>query len=193
MQSRECNFTINRVVHLARCDIFFEMSAARASECLKTEEETRSRHADVAIGFLQSALEHAVMASKAACASPQEKSFVCFLQLVLCYLRSASALMENERELKNVGSQLWLFLNRNSAQEEVRGFSRSSEQLLQDVVHLFEMAREPLKDLRDALKEGLAPDDLARYNMAQDALRTQCAKHEASCRIQSRPNFLFNS
>lgn len=193
MQDQVCNFSRNRIVHLARCDVLFEFSVMRTREALEQPPSGRNQLVVIAIGLLQSALDNAVMASRAACASPQEKSFVRFLRMVLCYLRSANALLDNEQELKNADSQLWRFLTRGSSPDRVLEFCRSSEQLLNDVVQLFEMARAPLDDLHRALRQGMSADDRSRYSLAQDALRAQYGDLEGYYRNHTRPNFLFNS
>lgn len=190
----QTTYDSNRAVHLARCEVFFDLSVARVQECIKEHAGRRRKaHMDTAIYFLQSALEHATLASKSSRASPQEKAFVRFLQLVLCHLRSAGALLENEEELKDTGSQLWQFLNRKTGAAEARKFTRSSEQLLQDVAHLFDMAHEPLRDLRQAITAQMDAGDTARHGAALAGLREHCAELEHHCRTHSRPNFLFNS
>ena len=76
-------YDLNRAVHLARSEVFFEMSVERIRECMQEHAETnarltyRSRHL-----FLQSALEHAAMAAKASRADPG-KSLVSLLQMAL--------------------------------------------------------------------------------------------------------------
>jgi len=187
-------YDLNRAAHLARCEVFFDMSVARVQDCMQEHAERRRKaHVETTIYFLQSALEHATLASKSSRASPQEKAFVRFLQLVLCHLRSAGALMENEEELKDTGSQLWQFLSRKAGAAEALGFSRSSEQLLQDVAHLFAMAHEPLRDLRQAVTAQMDADDAERHRAALTGLREHYKDMEHHCRAHSRPNFLFSS
>jgi hypothetical protein len=156
-------------------------------------EDQRKTHIEVAIYSLQSALEHAAMAAKASRADPREKAFVSLLQMALSYLRSAHALLENEEELQDTDSPLRQLLNLNPEATEPRQFTCSSEQLLRDTVCLFNMAQEPLRDLRRTIAGQMDKGDAARHNAARTGLREHYADLEHHCRTHSRPNFRFSS
>lgn len=187
-------YDLNRAVHLARSEVFFDMSVERIRECVQEHaEDQRKAHTEIAIYCLQSALEHATIAAKASHADPREKAFVRLLQMALSFLSSAHALIENEEELQDAESPLRQLLNLNSDAAEPRQFTSSSEQLLQDAVRLLDMAQEPLRDLRRTIANQMDEGDTARHEAARTGLREHYADLEHHCRTHSRPNFLFSS
>ena len=133
------------------------------------------------------------MAAKSSRADPREKAFVRLLQMALSSLSSAHALIENEAELQDAESPLRQLLNLNSDTTETRQFASSSEQLLQDTVRLFDMAQEPLRDLRRTIASQMDEGDTTRHEAARTGLREHYADLEHHCRTHSRPNFRFSS
>jgi len=195
MSTPNANSNLNRPVHLGRRDVFLEKAMELFAECLQVlPVKKRLGHIDVVLYYVQSSLEPAAMAVKAERADPQEEALIVFLRLVYCYLHSARAMMENESQLDNSRSPLWKFLHRDGKTESSMNFTRSSEQLLQDVAHLFRMAEEPFRDLQKKVADAMTHEDRARYQLAYENLKThgQSAAH-ARRAVHERPNFLASS
>lgn len=175
------SYDLNRPLHLGRRDVFIERASAMFHQGLRdAAEPLRLQAIDMALYYLQAALEHSVLAAKASRAHPQEASFVLFIRTVLLYLHSARAILENERQLKDTQSALWEFLNRRGREEALAAFARGSDQLLEDVAHLFRMADEPFRELRQTLLAALDEAERARYTRAHETL----AQHVAAANHQ---------
>lgn len=192
MSTPNANSNLNRPVHLGRRDVFLEKAMELFPECLPAAPvKKRLGHIDVVLYYVHSALEPATMAVKAEQADPQEEALIVFLRLVYCYLHSARAMMENESQLDNSRSPLWKFLHRDGKLESSMNFTRSSEQLLQDVAHLFRMAEEPFRELQKKVGGVMTPEDRARYQRAYDNLKAHGqSAHHARRAVHVRPNFL---
>ena len=196
MTAPNANSNLNRPVYLGRRDVFMEKTMEVFPECLKSlPVKKRLGHIDVVLYYVQSALEPAIMAVQSERADPAEKSLIAFLQLVFCYLHSARAVMENESQLDNTRSSLWKFLHHDDKTKSSVNFARSSEQLLQDVSHLFRLAKAPFRDLREKLTAAMNAEDRSRYQRACDDLQAH-GKSAAYIRrmvVHMRPNFLASS
>lgn len=165
-------YSLNRPINLARRDLYVERARELFHLCLKDPPgKKRIQRIHTTLYYLQSAMEHARLAVKASATGLREESFILFLQLVSCYLHSTRVLIENEAELANPKSHLWQFLHREGKAETTPGFARSSEQLLQDVEHLFAIADEPFRNLRDTLLAQMNVAERERYQRAYDSLR----------------------
>ncbi len=196
MTASNANSNLNRPVYLGRRDVFMEKTMGVFPECLKSlPVKKRLGHIDVVLYYVQSALDPAIMAAQSTHADPMEKSLITFLQLVFCYLHSARAVMENESQLDNTRSPLWKFLHHDDKTKSSLSFARSSEQLLQDVSHLFRLAKAPFRDLRKKLTAAMNDEDRGRYQRAGDDLQAhgQSAAHIRRMVVHTRPNFLASS
>lgn len=165
-------YDTNRPVNLARRDAFLEKSFEIFRACLEDlPYKKRIQQIDASLYCLQSAVEHGALAANATHTSPFEPPFMLFIRMVLFDLYSVRVIMENEHALKDRQSPLWQFLHHNGKTDDVVSFARDGGQLLQDVAHLFDMAKEPFRDIQAKLKEGMNDGDLKRYQLAYNGLK----------------------
>lgn len=166
------SYDLNRPVHMGRRDVFLERASELFRRCLKEKTDNkRLQHIETTVYYLRSALEHAVLAAKSSHASPMEESFVLFIRMVLFYLHSALAIIENETQLENKKSPLWKFLHQSGKDAPTADFARGGEQLLEDVSHLFRMVEEPCSSLQKSLVESMEDQDRTRYDRAYEDLK----------------------
>lgn len=194
MRTPDMSYDLNRPVHLGRRDVLMEKAMELFPECLKAHPvKKRLAQIDAVLYFLHAALEPAIMAAKSARADPVENSVIMFLRLVFSYLNGARALMSHESQMDNTSSPLWKFLHREG-KAKFTGFARSSEQLLQDVAHLFHMGEAPFRDLQKKANAALSPEELGRYQRAYADLKAHGpSAGDIQRAVQRRPNFLDNS
>ncbi|MFH1477753.1 MAG: hypothetical protein ABIH24_09740 [Verrucomicrobiota bacterium] len=162
----------NRPVHLARQDAFLEKATQVFRACLTDAPyKQRVQQIDTTLDYLQSAVEHGTLAANTKHTSPLEAPFLLFIRMVLFDLYSVRVIMENEHALKDRQSPLWQFLHHNGKANEVIGFARGGEQLLQDVAHLFGMVEAPFHDIQKTLAAEMNANDRERYLRAYDGLK----------------------
>ena len=176
-QNKNPVYDINRPVHLAWSSVYMEKAFKLFQECLaKAPMKRRLQLIDGCLHYLQEALEHATLASKATKALPQEESFLTFIRMEMICICSARVMLDNEIQLGDAKSQFWQFLHRGGKAGQAIKFARSGEQLLEDAEHLFKLAREPAEDLRQVLLDGMNGEQKARYRLAHDELRVSLAR-----------------
>ncbi|MBI2438768.1 MAG: hypothetical protein HYV36_08165 [Lentisphaerae bacterium] len=173
---------LNRPVHLARRDAFLEKAfeVVRAG-LAEAPHKQRAQHIDLTLYCLQGAIEHGSLAANEAPTSGQEAPFLLFIRLVLSNLHSVRVIMESEHALKDRTSPLGQFLHRNVKADDVAGFVRETEQLLQGVVKLAGLAEAPFRAIQKTLTEGMNASDRKRYQRAYDGL-----KHHLETRTHQR-------
>lgn len=152
----------------------------RASEiflkCLKEGRGSkRIQQVDVTLYYLQSAFEHSVLAARSARAQPTEESFVLVIRMLVFYLYSALAIMENESQLKNTESPLWQFLHGHGKMHAAKDIARSSNQLLEDVSHFFGIAEGPYRCLKKNIADCMNEVEQAQYAKAYQSLKKHIA------------------
>lgn len=172
------NYNLNRVVHLARRDAFLE----KAFEVLRgplaeLPYRQRAQQIDLTLYYLQSAVEHGLLAAKvtpaeaAPAAKPTETSFLLFLRLVLSNLYAARVIMENVHALKDHKGHLAQFLQPNAKTNPLAGLEHEGEQLLQGTEQLLGLAEAPFGALRKTMAASLNTSDRQRYQKAYDGLK----------------------
>jgi len=170
-------YDLNRSVHLARSNAFIEKARKLFQECIgKVPQKRRIQLIDGSLYYLQSALEHSMLAAKSTQTNPLEESFLAFIRMVMICIYSARLLLDNELQLGDNKSPLWQFLNRCGKATQAVKFARSGEQLLEDAAHLFKVSREPLEDLQQTLLENMTDEARARYKLAYEGLRAHLTR-----------------
>jgi len=166
-------YNMNRPVHLGRRDVFLEQASKIFHRYLKEKlGKNWIQKFEISAYYLQSALEHSVFAAKSTNTIPMEKSLILLIRMILLYLHSALTIIENESQLKNKKSPLWMFLHLNGNDDISSDFARSKEQLLGDVSLLFRMIEEPCRNLQKSLIENMTEQDRARYTRSYENLKT---------------------
>jgi len=165
------SYDVNRSVYLGRRDCFIEKVSDLFQQCLKeTSPKKRLRNIGAMLYYLESALEQSVLASKSSKAVPMEDPFIFFVRMVLFYLYSAHAIVENEIQINNKKSPLRQFFSQNDELALVADIAQSSKQVFEDISHLFRMVEEPYHDLKKNLIDRMDPKDRARYSRAYQNL-----------------------
>ena len=164
-------FTLNRPIHLARRDVHFE----HASNCINTpiqklNTQDRIQHIEQILYHLHRAEEHAFLAARSPATPPREHDFSRFLRLLQNNVASIRTMLSHHQELDGAESFLCQFLNVNQHEQLLPAmqYQRRSEDLLEGLWQLLQLAHMPYRRLKQTTLDSLPEDDRKRYLLAFD-------------------------
>ncbi len=169
----------NRPVHIGRRDALVE----RAVALLSTPTESldlvqRIAHAEKIMALIERALRESALANRSGEAPPMERDFAHFLQLLLENVRSAAAFLKSTVQLES-REQTFLQEYLTVAREEVELAAMNYRRLSADVFGgLWQMLRLlpiPYRALQETARETFGPEDIERYRLAYEGLRSELA------------------
>lgn len=188
-------YDLNRAVHLARCEVFLEISAIRlADACAATDPHTTQKHLKMSIYFLESALEHAGMLTKSSQTLQTEKACLIFFRFLRQHLLATNLLLEANLEITGSETEIKHFLGPAAGELENQECASFTHKLLQKAAGWFHLAQEPLRNLRQTSLSQMDAEDLERFQTALKSLREhqdELENHHQN--NHSRPNFRFSS
>lgn len=168
------HFDINRPIHLARRDVFFE----RAVELLYTPLQNlttaeRIIHAEVIISLLKTAESHAFFAIQSSGTVAQETDFLRFLKLISDNVQSAHAMMQHQLHLEAEESFLCQFLSATPEQCVLPAmhYQRRAEDILQGLWNILQLAHTAYRNLQQTNLDSLTEEEKGRYRKAYDSFR----------------------
>lgn len=168
------HFDINRPIHLARRDVFFE----RAVEILYIPLQNigtadRIKNAEVILSMLKTAETHAFFAIQSSSTVAQESDFLRFLRLIADNVKSAHAMMQHQLHLEAEESFLCQFLNATPEQCVLPAmhYQRRAEDILQGLWNVLQLAHTAYRTLQTSNQQKLTEDERARYRKAYDSFR----------------------
>jgi len=168
------HFDINRPIHLARRDVFFE----RAVELLYTPLQNmntseRIKHAEGILSLLKTAEMHAFFAIQSSGTVAQESDFLRFLKLISDNVQSAHAMMQHQLHLEAEESFLCQFLNATPEQCVLPAmhYQRRAEDILQGLWNVLQLAHNAYRSLQQNNQQRLRDDERARYKKAYESFR----------------------
>jgi hypothetical protein len=170
----KAHFDINRAIHLARRDVFFE----RAVELLYTPFDKlttaeRIRHIEAILSMLKTAERHAFFAIQASSTVAQESDFLRFMKLISDNVQSAHAMLEHQLHLEAEESFLCQFLSATPEQCVLPAmhYQRRAEDILQGLWNVLQLAHSAYRSLQQENLDKLADEERARYRQAYDSFR----------------------
>ena len=168
------HFAINRPIHLARRDVFFE----RAVELLYTPLQRmttaeRIRHIEAIRSMMKTAETHAFFAIQASSTVAQESDFLRFMKLISDNVQSALAMLEHQLHLEAEESFLCQFLSATPEQCVLPAmhYQRRAEDILQGLWNVLQLAHTAYRSLQQENLHKLAEDERVRYRQAYDSFR----------------------
>lgn len=173
------HFDINRPVHLARRDIFFE----RAVELLyaptrNLDTVLRLQHVEHVLSLLQTADQHAFFGLRSSKATTDEENFLHFLKLVTDNVRSVHAMMGHQLQLESGGGFMGEFLGVGSEESVLPAlhYQRRAEDIMQGLWHVLRLAQIPYRSLSDGNQAGFSDEEKSRYEKAAESFRGEVQK-----------------
>jgi hypothetical protein len=170
------HFNLNRPIHLARRDAFFE----RAVELLympvqEMDAATRLAHVERVLNLLNTAQQHAFFGARSPDATQQEHDFLHFLQLISHNLQSAQSMTQHQSHLEGEASFLCQFLTAKPEECALPAlhYRRRADDILQGLWHLLRLAHKPYRELQQKNLAGLSDSEKARYKKAYQSFREE--------------------
>lgn len=177
------HFDINRPVHLARRDAFFE----RAAELLYSPFQhlptsQRIQHIETILALLKTAEQHAFFSIQSSDALPREHDMLRFLRLIADSVQSAHAMMQHQLHLEGEESFLCQFLGATPEQCVLPAmhYQRRSEDILQGLWNVLQLAHAAYRQLQQANQDQLSPAERERYRLAYDSFRQDAMTFSAN-------------
>jgi hypothetical protein len=170
------HFDLNRPVHLARRDAFFERAVEMLGRPLDgLDAATRLRRVQAIRASLEKARNHAAFAERSPRSIRHEQEFLRFLGLMLVNVDSAQAMIEHEGHLKRDESFLCHFLGVTQEQSALPAlhYQRRSEDIHQGLWHLLRLAQGPYAALRRTNLEDMEREERDRYHRAYTSFRIE--------------------
>ena len=168
------HFDINRPIHLARRDVFFE----RAVELLYTPLQNlttaeRIIHAEVVISLLKTAESHAFFVIQSSGTIAQETDFLRFLKLISDNVQSAHAMLQHQLHLEAEESFLCQFLSATPEQCVLPAmhYQRRAEDILQGLWNILQLAHTAYRTLQQTNLDRLTEEERGRYQKAYESFR----------------------
>ncbi len=172
------HLNLNRPVHLARRDLYFE----RVVELLcapipDMETPERLKRVESVLALLRTAESHATVSARSTNASEREHDFVHFLRLISQNVQSVQAMMQNQIHLGEEESFLCQFLDTNHEECALpaMAYGRRADDILQGLWHVLQQALTPYRTLQKENVDSMTEDERSRYNQASESIREELA------------------
>ncbi len=169
------HFNLNRPIHLARRDVFFERAVELLNMPLQELDiHLRIQHAEVVLSLLKTSESHAFFATRSN-APAQEHDFLRFLKLIADNVQSIHAMMQQQSHLEGEEGFLCQFLGATAEQCALPAmhYQRRAEDILQGLWHVLQLAHAPYRALQKTNFEGMKDDERIRYKKAYDSFRQE--------------------
>lgn len=162
-------FHLNRPVHLARRDGFYEKATVLIDRlaALKTPEEQRQT-AEKALFFFREAHRHATAANLAEKTSLQSRLFAEFLDMTIDNTLSITRMLRRQRVAETPDPSLRQLLQSGDISEKMRGhYRRCAAHILKGLTAILKAAEKPCHDLQQTSLAKMSSTDKARYEKAR--------------------------
>jgi len=169
------HFNLNRPIHLARRDVFFERAVEMLNMPLQELDILlRIKHAEMILSLLKTSESHAFFATRSS-ASLQEHDFLRFLKLIADNVQSIHAMMQQQSHLEGEEGFLCQFLGATAEQCALPAmhYQRRAEDILQGLWHVLQLAHAPYRSLQKANYETMNDGERERYKKAYDSFRQE--------------------
>ncbi|NCC51865.1 MAG: hypothetical protein EOM20_11690 [Spartobacteria bacterium] len=179
MTIEKSHFNLNRPVHLARRDIFFEMAVELLCAPFHEMSTTNAlHHIENVLAYLQTATRHGTFAARSPLCSERERDFIHFLHLISQNVQSLHAMMLNQSHLGKEESFLCQFLNTNHEESALpaMAYGRRAEDILQGLWHVLHLALAPYRTLQLENMENLNEGERSRYERASASTRNELSE-----------------
>jgi hypothetical protein len=161
-------FHLNRPVHLARRDVFYEKAVERIRKLpiQKVIAEQR-KMAEQALYLLREARRHAEAANLSDKTSTQSRVFIKFMDIVVDNTLSVTRMLRRQIAANTSDNALDGFIGNAGAAGKMSGYYRRCAVLiLKGLLNVLQQAEKPFHDLRQTSVAKMSTVDKARYEKA---------------------------
>ena len=170
------HFNLNRPIHLARRDVYFETAVELLYMPIQEMNTPRRlEHVEKVISLLKTAETHGFYATLSPYTNNPEKDFLHFLKMITHNVQSAYSMMQHQSHLEADESFLCQFLS--AKQEEcalpAMHYRRRADDIPQGLWHLLRLAHKPYRELQQSYLSALNEEEKGRYQKAYQSFREE--------------------
>jgi hypothetical protein len=178
-------FHLNRPVHLARQDVFYEKAVRQIQELPSHKQpEEQCIIAERALFFLCEARFHAEAANRSEKTSVHNRLFVEFIDTAIDNTQSITRMLHRRIGADKRDNPLDRFLGSSDVGSKMsRHYRRSAEYILKGLLAVLKQAERPFYDLQQTSLAKMSTTDEARYEKARSHFKKQ-ADSEADKAIE---------
>lgn len=160
----------NRVVHLARRDVYFEraMERIRALQLEFISEICITDYEEI-LFLLRVARKHAHFTSGPSGKNEKDKQFWRFIKLMSGNVKAVLAMMNLKQSVESEDSSLLGFLGANQASVGLQAeeYQRRANDIIRSIYNTLELADGPFEQLKQENYAGFSDEDRERYEKAR--------------------------
>jgi hypothetical protein len=183
------HFKLNRPVHLARRDVYFEKAVELLAEHRQTPDGSLSIESYEEILFmLRTARDHAEFAIRGAdLADGHDRQFRLFINLLVGNVKSVLSMINLKGMIENSQGSSYSFLgvNQASAALQAEEYQRRANDVVRSMQNTVRLAQEPFENLKAENRETATHEENLRYKRARDHHLQLAGKERNTGRIPS--------
>ncbi len=162
-------FHLNRPVHLARRDVFYEKAVVLVKKLPAQKQISEQRKtAEQALYLLREARRHAEAANLSEKTSAQSRLFVSLMDVVVDNTLSITRMLRRQSCANASDNPIDGFIGSAGTGEKMSGYYRRCTALvLKGLLYMLQQAEKPFQALRQTSLAKMAVVDKARYEKAQ--------------------------
>ena len=165
-------FHLNRPVHLARRDVFYEQ-AEQLIEQLPARKKLPDQQeiAETALHLFYTARQHAQAASRSDKTSTEDLLFLDFLYTAVDNTQSIVRMLRRQRSVESEDCPLGHFLGSEDVGAKMSThYRRCAAHILKGLLQVVQQAARPYQELQQANLAKMSPTDQARYEKTRTHL-----------------------
>lgn len=165
-------FHLNRPVHLARRDLFYEQAVDLIKQLpsQKTLEQQRDI-AGQALDLFYEARSHAQAANRSGKTSTEDQLFSSFLDTAVDNTQSISRMLRRQHSVEKEQSSLNRFLgSADSGAKMSTHYRRCAAHILKGLLQVLQQAEQPVQDLQQSMLFKMNGTDKTRYEKTREHL-----------------------
>ena len=162
-------FHLNRPVHLARRDVFYEQ-AEQLIKQLPARKELKDQQAvaEKALDLFNKARQHALSANQSEKTSAEDQLFLKFLDAAVDNTQSITRMLRRQQAVDSEDCPLGRFLGATDVSSKMSAhYRRCAAHILKGLLLLLQQAGRPYQELQQAGLAKMSPTDKARYEKAR--------------------------
>lgn len=165
-------FHLNRPVHLARRDMFYEQAERLIKELpVQKKLDERKNIAEKALGLLYKARKHAQAANRSNKTSTEDQLFLALLDTAVDNTRSITQMLRRQQSAESEECPLGRFLNSTDVSSKMSvHYRRCAAHILKGLLLVLQHAAKPYEQLRNTSLTKMVANDKARYEKARACL-----------------------
>ena len=182
------HFELNRPVHLARRDVYYEAAVDLISSQQPMHGVAVSTEVYEHILFmLRIARQHAKFALRGEGLAGHDEQFSLFINLLAGNVKAVLSMMNLKSMVENSHESSFSFLgvNQASAGLQAEEYQRRASDIIRSIQNTLKLAQEPFNNLKAENRETATDEDNARYKRALKHYLKLVGKETSTGRVQS--------